>query len=705
MARSLNSKKENGAAAHMTTAQTLGSLLKSARDIMRKDKGLNGDLDRLPLLTWIMFLKFLDDLELQREEEAKLGGEKFRPAIDEPYRWRDWAADPQGITGNELLTFINQDETRLPNGKRGWGLFAYLRSLTSSNGDNRRDVIATVFRGVDNRMKSGYLLRDVINKVADIHFTSSEELHTLGMLYESMLKEMQDAAGDSGEFYTPRPVVRFMIELIDPRLGETVLDPATGTGGFLVEAFSHLSKQVKTVADRKLLQAKSIFGCEPKSLPYLLGQMNLLLHGLDAPQIDPGNALRFKLSEIGEKERVDVVLTNPPFGGEEEKGIQGNFPDDRQTAETALLFLQLIMRKLHRQPTSAGRPARAAVVVPNGTLSAPGVAARIRSELLNEFCLSAIVRLPHNVFAPYTDIKTNILFFERGKAAREIFYCEPELPPGYSLSKTKPLQYEWLAPLIGLIGERQETEASWIVPVGALDKDRNLDLKNPRRKLAELEDEGDIGALGHRFRAFAERAESVKAIAQQAIEAIKSAPHEVLGLHTVESDERIGTAYSENTLLVGVSAEEGMTAPKTDIGKNPSRYKVVRNGYLAYNPMRVNIGSVGVLRDGTEEAITSPDYVVFYCKPTLLPEYVYHYLKSEAGRHEINLKTKGSVRFRLYFEQLATIKIPIPAAIQDQQKFVDACNQLELLRRHVSAATDSVQNCLDRFTRSALIND
>jgi len=299
-----------------TTSQGLGSLLKSARDIMRKDKGLNGDLDRLPLLTWIMFLKFLDDLEIQREEEADLAGKKFRAAIEPPYRWRDWAANPQGITGDELLAFINQDEAVRADGAKGPGLFAYLRQLTSTNGDDRRDVIATVFRGVDNRMKSGYLLRDVINKVGGIHFTSSGELHTLGTLYESMLREMRDAAGDSGEFYTPRPVVRFMVDVADPRLGETVLDPASGTGGFLVESFNHLSQQVKTVAQRKLLQEKSISGCEPKSLPYLLCQMNLLLHGLDAPQIDPGNALRFKISEIGEKDRVDIILTNPPFGGE-----------------------------------------------------------------------------------------------------------------------------------------------------------------------------------------------------------------------------------------------------------------------------------------------------------------------------------------------------------------------------------------------------
>lgn len=284
---------------------------------MRKDKGLNGDLDRLPLLTWVMFLKFLDDLERQREDEATLSGKKFRPAIEAPYRWRDWAANPQGISGDELLAFINQDEAIRPDGTKGPGLFAYLRKLTNSNGDERREVIATVFKGVDNRMKVGYLLRDVINKVSDIHFTSSEELHTLGALYESMLREMRDAAGDSGEFYTPRAVVRFMVAVTDPRLGETVLDPASGTGGFLVEAYNHLAAQVQTVQDRKTLQDRSILGCEPKSLPYLLCQMNLLLHGLNAPQIDPHNALRFKLTEIGERDRVDVILTNPPFGGEE----------------------------------------------------------------------------------------------------------------------------------------------------------------------------------------------------------------------------------------------------------------------------------------------------------------------------------------------------------------------------------------------------
>jgi type I restriction enzyme M protein len=449
---------------------------------MRKDKGLNGDLDRLPLLTWIMFLKFLGDLESQREAEAKLGGAKFRPAIEPPYRWRDWAANPQGVTGDELLAFINQDECTRPDGKRGPGLFAYLRGLTSSNGDDRRAVIATVFKGVDNRMKSGYLLRDVINKIAGIHFTSSDELHTLGALYESMLREMRDAAGDSGEFYTPRPVVRFMVEVTDPRLGETVLDPASGTGGFLVEAYNHLSQQVKTVRDRKVLQERSLTGCEPKSLPYLLCQMNLLLHGLDAPQIDAGNSLRFKLSEVGEKERVDVILTNPPFGGEEEKGIQGNFPEAKQTSETALLFLQLIMRKLRRQPTSAGRPARAAVVVPNGTLFGDGVCARIKEELLKEFNLHTIVRLPNGVFAPYTGIPTNLLFFDRSGPTKEVWYFEQSLPEGRkNYTKTAPIQFEEFAACQTWWGTREENERAWKVPAAELLANNcNLDRKNPR---------------------------------------------------------------------------------------------------------------------------------------------------------------------------------------------------------------------------------
>jgi len=472
-----------------STVQQLASLIKSCRDIMRKDKGLSGDLDRLPMLTWILFLKFLDDMERVREEEAKLEGKRFRPAIEPPYRWRDWAARAEGITGPELLAFINQDEATRPDGTRGAGLFAYLRGLQSSNGD-RRDVIAKVFEGTVNRMVSGYLLRDVLNKVNEIHFTSRDEIHTLGLLYESMLKEMRDAAGDSGEFYTPRPLVKFIVTAVDPQLGETVLDPAAGTGGFLVEAFEHLRAQAKTAEEYSHLQRGTLFGIEPKPLPYLLCQMNLLLHGLEYPVIDPENALRFPLREIGDRDRVDVIVTNPPFGGEEERGILSNFPEDKQTAETALLFLQLIMRRLRRHVGGA-KPGRCGMVVPNGVLFGDGVCARIKKELLEEFNLHTIVRLANGVFAPYTSIPTNLLFFDRTGPTKEIWYYEQPLPQDRkNYSKTQPMRFEEFADCLGWWNKREPNEHAWKVPVtDALKFDTkgnllsaNLDIKNPSRK-------------------------------------------------------------------------------------------------------------------------------------------------------------------------------------------------------------------------------
>jgi type I restriction enzyme M protein len=331
----------------------------------------------------------------------------------------------------------------------------------------------------------------------------------------------RDAAGDSGEFYTPRPVVRFMVEVTNPRLGEVVLDPACGTGGFLSISYTHLEKQCQTVADMKVLQEKSIFGGEAKPLPYMLGQMNLLLHGLKSPQITYGNSLAGKLTEIGKRDRVDVIVTNPPFGGEEEAGIRTNFPADKQTSETALLFLQLIMRKLRRpgdfpggtgaanslpspaargagsnslpSPTavlSGGRGAggegrdtgegilhagRAAVVVPNGTLFGDGVCARIKRELLTEFNLHTIVRLPNGVFAPYTSIPTNLLFFDCSGPTKTIWYYEQPLPEDRkNYTKTKPIQYEDFAGCLKWWGKRKENGRAWKVKASDVIKLFNL---------------------------------------------------------------------------------------------------------------------------------------------------------------------------------------------------------------------------------------
>lgn len=339
-------------------------------------------------------------------------------------------------------------------------------------------------------MINGYLLRDVLNKVNEIHFTSHDEIHTLGHLYESMLREMRDAAGDSGEFYTPRPLVKFIVTVVDPRLGATVLDPAAGTGGFLVEAFEHLAKQCKKTEDFTRSQKGTLFGIEPKPLPYLLCQMNLLLHGLEYPEIDPENALRFRLREIGDKDRVDVIMTNPPFGGEEERGILSNFPEDKQTAETALLFLQLIMRKL-RRPVGGAKPGRCGMVVPNGVLFGDGVCARIKEELLMEFKLHTIVRLPNGVFSPYTSIPTNLLFFDRSGPTKEIWYYEQAMPEGRkTYTKTQPMRFEEFEDCLAWWSKREPNDRAWNVQVSDVLKydaegnllSVNLDIKNPNAK-------------------------------------------------------------------------------------------------------------------------------------------------------------------------------------------------------------------------------
>jgi type I restriction enzyme M protein len=463
-----------------TTSQRLRSVVKSCRDIMRKDRGVNSDIDRLPQLTWMMFLKFLDDLERIEEQRAELAGKRHQALIEKPYRWRDWAAQADGITGDELLAFLNQDEVKGPNGKPMKGLFAYLRGLQSGDRRDRRAVVGEVFRGIYNRMVSGFLIRDMVNKLNALHFTSSEELYVLSGMYESMLREMRDAAGDSGEFYTPRAVVKAIVQVMDPRLGEVVEDPACGTGGFLVESFDYLRQQADTVAKRRTLQENSIRGGEAKPLPYLLCQMNLLLHGMEIPDIDHGNSLRRALNDIGDSDRADIILTNPPFGGEEERSIQNNFPDDRRTAETALLFLQLIMRKLRRQ-VGGKKGGRAAVIVPNGVLFADGAAARIKEDLIRDFNLHTVVRLPDGVFAPYTSIKTNILFFERGGPTQDIWYYEHPLPEGKkNYTKTNPILFEEFTPFTAWWKKRELGPQAWKVAAADVMKNEfNLDIINP----------------------------------------------------------------------------------------------------------------------------------------------------------------------------------------------------------------------------------
>jgi len=455
----------------LSSREQLNATIKSVRDLLRKDAGLAGDTDRLPQLTWLLFLKNLDDFEISQEDEL---GEVYVPVIEAPYRWSDWAAvadKTQRLTGDELLDFVNND------------LIPYLARISGSGEHDIRTIIGTIFQGTYNRVRSGYILREVVDKLSSINFNSSEDIHAVSHFYETMLREMRDAAGDAGEFYTPRPVVRFIINRLDPKLGERILDPACGTCGFLVEAYEHLREQARNPELRRLLQ-DSLMGIEKKSMPYLLGVMNLLLHGIEYPNIVERNALSNNIRQVRDADRVDVVATNPPFGGEEERGILNNFPEGMRTAETALLYFQYVMAMLKRPGGRCG------IVLPNGFLFGGGVATEVKRQLLNRFNLHTIVRLPNGVFAPYTGIPTNLVFFEacepdcKEPCTREVWYYELPLPEGRNnYTKTKPLQYEEFADCIAWWDNREENERAWKVPVEQiLDNDCNLDIKNPNAK-------------------------------------------------------------------------------------------------------------------------------------------------------------------------------------------------------------------------------
>lgn len=454
------------AAVATTSRARLASVIKSARDTMRKDAGLNGDLDRLPQLSWLLFLKAFDQ---RVEQEGSLLDPDYRPALEEPFRWQDWATD-RDFSGNELKTFVNDK------------LIPYLAGLKGADGEaeDPRNVLSTIFKDVDNRMQSGTLLRDLVNLVDEIHFDSSDDIHTMAFLYESILKEMRDAAGDSGEFYTPRPVNRFMVQQSFLELGESILDPACGTGGFLVQAYEDLAQRVETDTQRRRLH-DDIRGIEKKSLPYLLASMNLLLHGIGAPRLVRENAL-LRMQDATAADRVDVVLTNPPFGGEEERSVVEKFPKGYQTQETSWLFLYAILAQLKRG-------GRCAIVLPNGSLFASGqnsIGARIKQKLMKECNLHTIVRLPQGVFAPYTQIPSNLLFFEKGQPTEEVWFYEIPMPDGRrGYTKTKPMRVEEFEPCVEWWGGKKRegrvaNRNAWRVPASEIQRAGfNLDIQNP----------------------------------------------------------------------------------------------------------------------------------------------------------------------------------------------------------------------------------
>jgi len=445
----------------------VSGIIKSIQDIMRKDVGVDGDAQRISQLVWMFFLKILDD----REEEIEFLEEDYRSPLPEKVRWRNWAKNPEGMTGDELADFVNLE------------LFPTLKNKLNVQGvhGKRALVVRDIFADAYNYMKSGTLMRQVINKICEIDFNTKNDRHTFGNIYEQILKDLQ-SAGNAGEFYTPRAVTRFIVDRVNPQLHETVLDPACGTGGFLAHVIEHKrSRFVNSPADEEILQA-SIRGVDKKSLPYMLCITNMILHGIDTPtNIRHDNTLARPLRDYANRDRVHVIVTNPPFGGMEEDGIENNFPATFRTRETADLFVTLIIHLLKHE-------GRAAVVLPDGFFFGEGMKTRLKEKLLAECNLHTIVRLPNGVFNPYTGIKTNLLFFTKGQPTEHIWYYEHPYPAGVkSYNKTKPIRFEEFQTEIDWWGKEEngfaariETEQAWKVAIDEVKaRNYNLDIKNP----------------------------------------------------------------------------------------------------------------------------------------------------------------------------------------------------------------------------------
>src|SRR6266446_3683253 len=450
--------------------------VKSIQDIMRQDVGVDGDAQRISQLCWMFFLKIIDD----QDQELELTKDGYRSPIPKRIQWRNWAADPEGITGQALLDFINDE------------LFPALKGLPlSAKPGDRRRVVRGVFEDAYNYMKSGQLIRQVVNKINEVDFNNLDERRHFGEFYEQLLNDLQ-SAGNAGEYYTPRAVTAFMADRIDPKPGEILFDPACGTGGFLTCAIRHMEKAyVKTPKQREKMQG-ALRAVEKRQLPHMLCVTNMLLHGIEDPSfVRHDNTLARPYADYGPSDRVDMVLTNPPFGGREEVGIENNFPTFR-TKETADLFLALVVRLLKLG-------GRAAVVLPDGTLFGEGIKTRLKEHLMEECNLHTIVRLPNSVFKPYASIGTNLLFFEKGEPTKDIWFWEHRVPADQkAYSMTKPISFEHLQDCIDWWGgakrkRREEGPQAWKVTANEVKaRNYNLDCKNPH---TVADDHGDPAEL------------------------------------------------------------------------------------------------------------------------------------------------------------------------------------------------------------------
>jgi type I restriction enzyme M protein len=637
------------------TAQQLQVKVKAASDRMRSDDNTKNALKYLEQLTWLLFLKEWDALEDERAMLAAVDGRSSERTIDGEFRWSQWTQ--AGRTGDELVEWVHTS------------LLPHLRSLS---GTPQGERIAHLFSSVTTVMKSGYGLAEVIEAIDGIDLHAVENAHALSVIYETLLAETSDA-GWSGEFYTPRPIVEFMVQLVRPTLDDSIYDPCSGSCGFLVAAAEHLRPDVVTAADEARFTRGTVHGQESGELAYLVGTMNLMLHGVVDPDVVRRNTLEQDVLNIGPSEQHSVVLTNPPFGGAERPQVQQNFP--ARSAATELLFLQHVMAKL-------GPTGRCAIVLPDGVLfRGESAFSAVRKRLLHEFALKAIVRLPSGVFATAPGARTNIVFFEReGAPTQSVRYYQVRPPAGKpAFGKADPLTAEALVPALAWIRDGIADGNSWEVDLDDI-REAGYDLNiTPRLS-------GDQQVV-------ADPAEQVQFLLAQAADVAESAQRlehtwcARVGDFEMGSSRRLGNwvqqrgqraGDQEVTDAIGVSNAGGLVPFRGKIGADTRRYRRVEVGDFVYNPMRVNVGSLALCRHPSEEGWASPEYVVFRLADDapISAEYLLFFLKSTAGSTEINRHVQGSVRARLYLDNLRQVEVPVPVEPAQWNELLAAVNEV-----------------------------
>lgn len=654
------------------SASELQAKIKSASDKMRADDNTKNALKYLEQLTWLLFLKVFDSLEENGEMVAKIDRTVYTPLIKDEYRWGTWARDRE-LTGDSLIEFVTDR------------LLPYLRELS---GSPRAERFAAIFAEVRTVMKSGYSLKEVISVVDSIDFHALENHHAMSLIYEWLLAQTADA-GWSGEFYTPRPVVEVMVRCIGPKLGERVYDPCCGSAGFLVASAEQIFPSTRTTEQLDQFNSGTIYGQESGEIAALVGTMNLILHGVEDPKIIRRNTLEQDIRNVSPSDQFDVILTNPPFGGTENPQVQQNFPS--KAAATELLFLQHCMAKLR----DGGR---AAIVLPDGILYRTDTAfSTVRRRLISEFNVTAIVRLPTGVFATAADIRTNLVFFSKRGRTKSIRYYQVPPPPGKrSYSKTNQLTQDVLKGVEHWLVNGEADEYSWEVRYETL-VERGFDLDFPRPNASQVtgaETAGEqLGVLQDRLSILGELTRTLV----QAHADLASYPLEasmMISEFVVETGERAGDEAPAR--FVGVSNAGGLAPFKGKPASDTSRYRILRPGDFVYNPMRANVGSIALCRREEEAGWVSPDYMLFRLTEDAPfdAEYLLMFLKSEQGRAEIERRSRGAVRRRLYIDGLKQISVPLPG---DPEAWSALIASFAAVRRHLRELPVTAVDALTAF--------